>query len=308
MRQAAYRVALIVATGLAIGDHAQSQPPGEQRWFLRTDIQGLVGQYSGSTARDSLANLGAFVHADYFERGGFTIGYNGTALGFNDGSEDVDQDNLFLSGRIAFTPDALDGRITLRFDVYDTGNNAADVSDSVSAGAARVSYLSFGERFYWDVGFTRSDYGRDTTSGEPVELDQLTPTLGFALNQQRDWLQLRAYLIRPSHPIGQSMQDSTSAIELKWTHWLPPNGFLGLESLRFSALGGERLFAVDQDAATIYNLSELQTRGLSFGGEWDIGERSSVMVIAGVENYENPDLASRYRSPYLYLNFSREWN
>lgn len=294
---------------LALGHCAQAQQAGGQRWFWRTDLQGLLGAYSGSTGRESLANGGVFVHADYYERAGFTLGYNRTALGFERERDDVDQDTVFLSGRVAFTPDTLDGRMTLRLDAYDVANDAAmNILDSATAGTTQISYLNFARTFYWDVGFARSDYGRDALSGERLNLDQLTPTFGIAFNRQRDWLQMRAYLIDAAYAPGSRVPDDTAAVELKWTHWLPANGLLGLETIRINALAGERLLAVDHDAATIYNLSELQTGSISLGGEWRVGESSSVLIIAGIEDYENSASFDRYRNSFLYLNFSHGWN
>lgn len=294
---------------LAAAQCAHAQPAAGQRWYWSMDLQGLAGGYSGSTARESLANGGVFLHGDYFERGGLSVGYSRTALGFEDGGGDVGQDNVFVSGRLAFTPDALAGRLTLRLDGYDVANDAdADVLGALTAGAAQVSYVNFARTLYWDLGLARSEYGRDASSGQGFDLDQLTPTIGFAWGRQRDWLQLRAYLIDAAATELGALPDDTSAVEVKWTHWLPPNGALGLEGIRASILVGERLFAVDHDVAAIYNLSELQTGGASVGGEWRVGDRSSVLLIAGIEDFENRESLDSYRNAFLYLNFSYTWN
>lgn len=303
----ALRRASAIASMLALGLSLASAAKAQGSWFARIDLQHFVSQYSGTTtSRDSLGNTGFFLRADYLERGGFTIGYNRTVLRLDDGG-DVGQDNVFLSGRVALTPDGLDGRITLRADVYDIANDATDEADEVTAGTMQISYLNFAESFYVDLGFTNSQYrGSQAPAGRP-DIRQLTPTIGFALNQQSDWLQLRGYFVDVSKASGANLPDSTSAVELKWTHWLRPNAFLNLDNLRFSVLVGERQLAVDHDAATIFNLAELQTGTLSVGGEWVFAERNRLMLLIGVEEYESRQGLDPYRGPFLYLNFAHEW-
>jgi hypothetical protein len=310
MRQPSKGTRLGIASFIVLTSlDASAQLGDEKQWFMSMDLQGLSGSYSGSIARTGLDNYGVFLHADYFERAGFTLGYNRTALDLAGNAADTEQDNLFLSARVGLTPDFLDGRITLRLDAYDVSNNVPSASaDDASVAMSQVSYLNFPQTFYWDLGFARSDYEDSTGSGSGLEVDQLTLTIGFGLNEQRDWIQARAYLIDLNAPASISRQGDTSAIELKWTHALSADGFLGLETLRFSALAGERLFTVDPDAAAIYSLSDLQTGGFSGGGEWAIGENSGLMLIVGLENFENHELNDKYRSSFLYLNFSHKWN
>jgi hypothetical protein len=296
-----------IASTALLGFGLLSTANAQNNWFARLDLQNFISQYLGAaTSRDSLGNAGLFLRADYLERGGFTVGYNRTMLDLDDGS-DIDQHNAFLSGRLALTPDGLNGRITLRADVYDISNDATEEPDSVTAGTAQVSFLNFAETFYVDLGLTRSAHRGGQTSSGRLDIDQLTPTIGFAFNQQSDWLQIRGYFVDITSTSGANPSDSTSAIELKWTHWLRPNAFLGLDSLRFAVLGGERQYAVDHDAATIFNLAEFQTGTLSVGGEWIFAERNRLMLLAGVEEYESRPGAEAYRGPFLYLDFAHEW-
>jgi hypothetical protein len=277
-------------------------------WAVQTDLQGLIYSYEDSAARDGLTNFGAFLHADYFERAGFTLGYNRTRLNAGRGLTDIDQDNFYLSGRFSMTPDTLPGRITLRLDGHDISNDdAIDGTDNVTAVAAQISYLNFARSFYWDIGYTRSTYADRTSGSSELEIDQFTPTVGIGLNDQRDWIQLRGYLIDASIPALALDQGSTSALELKWTHWPMNRGLLGLDNFRLSMLAGERLFAVDPDAGNLYNLSDLQTGSVSVGGEWRLSDRSRVLVLLGAETYENSALGQDYRGAFVYLNLSHSW-
>jgi len=298
--------ASLAAMLMASTSYTQAVP---ERWFVRSDLQGLMSTYAGAQQRKDLQNFGLFVRADYLDRGGITGGYNRTALSFEDSSQDITQDNLFLSGRWHVRPDWARGQVTLRLDGHAISNDdVSNETDDVVVIAPQISYLNYEQTFYADLGFSASSYGDSLLIPEQLDVDQLTPTLGFGFNDQRDWLQLRAFLIDVSSPERAQNQEDTAALEVKWTHWATPPGLLGLDNLRFSVLLGERMFAVDPDAGGVYNLSDLQTGGASIGGEWAVSERSRILLLVGVEQYENQTLNDDYRSTFMYLNFTHEWN
>jgi hypothetical protein len=293
---------LLAASGLG----AQST---DGPWFASVDIQGLLSTYSGTTARDTLHNFGVFIHGDYLERAGVTFGYNRTALGFADDDRDIAQDSLFLSGRWTTTPDWASGRVTWRLDGHVISNDdASGETDDVTAVAPQVSYLNYARTLYVDLGFATTSYGDGGLASGSLDIDQWTPTLGFGFNEQRDWVQLRAYLIEPSSPGRARGEEDTAALELKWTHWPAGWRLLGMDSVRTSVMLGERIFAVDPDAGGVYNLSDLQTGGVSLGGEWALSERDRLLLLIGVEEYENGDIAEAYRNSFVYLSFSHRWH
>lgn len=305
-KRALFFSASLVAMLMAGTGYTQAAP---ERWFVRSDVQGLMSAYAGAQQRQGLENFGLFVQADYLERGGITAGYNRTALGFRDSTQDITQDNLFLSGRWHMRPDWARGQVTLRLDGHAISNDdASNETDDVTVIAPQVSYLNYEQTFYADLGFSASSYGDSLLTSEQLDVDQLTPTLGFGFNDQRDWMQLRAFLIDVSSPERAQNQEDTAALEVKWTHWTMSPRLLGLDNFRFSAMLGERIFAVDPDAGSVYNLSDLQTGGASIGGEWAMSERSRILLLVGVEQYENQTLNDDYRSAFMYLNFTHEWN
>lgn len=299
---------LILVSGMSLlakeSVNAQESP---ERWFMRTDIQGLYTNYSGSLQRASLQNLGIFVRADYLERGGVTIGYNRTSLGGEDAGQDIEQDNIFLSGRWQTTPDWANGQISLRLDGYVISNDdVTGATDDVSVIAPQVSYMNYARTFYADIGYSESSYGDSVLVPDALDVEQWTPTLGFGFNEQRDWLQLRAYLIKPSSPARAQNELDTAALQLNWTHWTT-NRFLGIDNFRYSMLLGERVYAVDPDAGSIYNLSDLQTGAAAIGAEWVPGEQSRVLLLFGVERYEERNIGEEYDSAFAYLNFTYNW-
>lgn len=331
---------VVAALGLLALNSAVAQE-SRNPWTIRADFQGFLDSYASSAERDTLTNAGLFLHADYFERGGITAGYNRTVVDGQTGIADVQQDNRFLSGRFSVTPDRFSGRLTLRIDRHSisnddgtsdsgsgngsgggpgpgpgpgsgpgSGNNAAGSiagTGRADASAAQLSYLNFAGTFYWDVGFTSTEFDDLSLDGRTLEIDQITPTIGLAFNDRRDWLQLRAFLIDASIPALALGEDDTAALELKWTHWPLGGGVLGLDNYRFGLMAGDRLFAADPDAGSLFNLAELQTGIVSIGGEWAVTERSRVLVLIGSESYENAPLGRDYRGTFLLFNLSHRW-
>ena len=286
---------------------AQSQSSGDS-WAFRGDFQGLFSSFSNSLQRESLQNYGLFIRADYLDRGGLTVGYNRTVLKFVSEDANIDQDNIFLSGRWNLTPDWAQGRITLRLDSHMISNNdASNETDDVRTVAPQISFLNYGQTFYADIGYSASSYGDSLVTGESLDVDQITPTIGFAFNDQQDWLQLRAYLIEPSNIERAQNQNDTAALEIKWTHWPVAGSFLRLDNLRLSALFGERLYAVDSDAGGSYNLVDMQTGGVSIGGEWALSDSNRLLLLLGTEQYENRTINEDYRNTFMYLNFTHLW-
>jgi hypothetical protein len=154
---------------------------------------------------------------------------------------------------------------------------------------------------------TRSEYSDLALDGRQLRIDQLAPTIGFGFAERRDWLQLRAYLISASIPSLAAGEKDSTALELKWTHWPIGGGLLGLNNYRFSLTAGDRMFAVDPDAGSVYNLAEVQTGSLSIGGEWAPSDRNRIMLLLGTEQYENQSLGRDYSSAFVYLNLSHRW-
>jgi hypothetical protein len=275
---------------------------------VRTDLQGFHATYSGAQQRAALQNIGLFMRADYLERGGITLGYNRTSLQGDENAPDIEQDNVFVGGRLQLTPDWAEGQLTLRLDGYSISNDdPGGATDDVTVLAPQISFLNYARTFYADLGFSKSSYGDSLLIPEALDVEQWTPTLGFGFNEQRDWLQLRAFVIRPSSSARAQNKRDTAALQVSWTHWTS-TGFLGIDNFRYSVMLGERIFAVDPDAGSVSNLSDLQTGAAAIGSEWVPSERTRLLLLIGVERYEDLNIADEYDSVFAYLNFTYLWN
>lgn len=294
---------------IVLGAFGAGAAAADESWYVSSDIQGLATGFTGSVDRDNLGLAGVFITADYLDRGGVAFGFNATRLNFVAGGFDTAQRNAYLSLRRTLNPDWLPGTLKLRLDGHSANNDTpASGTDDVSVIAPMLSFLNYRQTFYLDVGYSESTYGANADFPAALTVRQLTPTIGFGFNDRYDWLQLRAYRIRLSNAARAEGLRRTSAVELKWTHWFEGRGPLGADNLRVSALGGERIFAVDPDAAAVYNLADRQTGGFALGAEWRLGDRNRVLLLVAGERYDDRVSGDRYRSTSVYLNWHRNWN
>ena len=274
----------------------------EDDWYVKSDIQSMTGQYANSTQRSSLTAGGLFLSADYLDHGGFTLGYNYTNIKFKAPLKDIKQHDITGNIRMNFRTDSLPGVLTLRFDVHGINNNdVTGNTDAVKTYGAQLSFVNYAKSMYMDLGYNYSRYQFK------FNVQQFTPTLGMGFNEGADWLQLRGYLIRLSDKNRAQGKGQTNALEAKWTHWFGVNNFLAVDNLRANAVLGERIYAVDNDSSSVYNLSDLQTAGYSLGLEWKFGDHMSVLFVAGLEKYENKLIKDKYDSRMAYIDLGYQW-
>lgn len=270
-------------------------------WSVKTDAQGLYGNYSGSLARSSISSGGAILSADYLERGGFAVGGNYTSLNFKTGSN-INQQAVYGSVHYNIYTDALPGPLTFRLDGHGVFNNdASGNTDNVRVVAPQISFLNYAKTFYVDFGYAYSVYKNN------LKVHQFTPTLGFAFNHANDWLQFRGYIIDPSNPLRAQNKNITAAVDIKWTHWFEPGAWHHLEKMQISGLAGERIYAVDGDAALVYNLADIQRGSGSLALQWRLGESLHLMLMGGDERYLNNLTADTYDNRFIYIDISKQW-
>lgn len=296
MKDTARLAAIAFTLALAAG---AARAGGE--WTATAGVQGAAGRYGSAQQRDAVGSYGAVLAMDYLERGGFTLGVTHTDVKAKAPAADTRQNALFASGRVHFAADALPGRLTARLDLHAVDNDdASGNTDKVRAVAPQLAWLSVDKRRYFDLGYARSDYRND------LSVRQWTPTAGFGFNDGADWLQLRGWFIEPSNPARAQGKASTSALELKLTHWLGSNA-AGIDNLKAGILAGERVYAVDGDAGSVANLADIQRGGASLGAEWKIGRSGSLLALVGQDRFRNATLANDYTLNYAYLWLSGRW-
>lgn len=298
-------------------------------WEMRLTAQTVYGSYNDADLRDSLFGAGVFLGGDYLEKGGFTVGYTYTEVdgkGSGAGTFDTLEENTaYLSGKLHSYPDSFAGRLTWRLDGYlikddasgkgnnnngqgNSGNTAGvSVAGDADIGVVNpiVTFMNNAKDLSFEMGYAYSNYDYD--GGDEYQVHQVTPTMGFAVGGPANWIQLRAYFIHISEDDVNDGNNDTTAVEAKWTHWFGPSRPLGLDSVGLSGMVGERFLAVDSDAAVVYTLADEQQGTVALNGVWKLGEKTSVMLQGGYEQYENRVIDNDYDSAYVYLNLSHKW-
>ncbi len=271
----------------------------ENNWNYRLDIQGEGGVYNNSRFRGSVASTGVFIRADH-QTGGITLGYNRTRINFKAGIDDIDQNDWFLSGRLHFQPALLAGTLSTRLDFYRVDNNdPSDFTDDVIVIAPQVSWINQNQSLYFDLGYAHSIYRHN------LNINQLTPTVGFAFNQKYDWIQLRSYLIHSTDSLRSQGKSETIAVEAKWTHYFGQDMPLGaLENIKIGILAGERVFAVDGDTADVFNLSNTQKGSVSLTTQWALTDHQKLLFGLSLSRYKNGFVGDTYILPLAYANYS----
>jgi len=269
-------------------------------WQVKTDAQAMYGVYNASILRKDITSAGLMLSADYLETGGVTLGAMATQLNFND-TTTLNQQALYISLRKHSYFDALSGPLSLRVDTHLINNDDPTNSTSATVVASVLSFSNYDKTFYIDTGYAYSMYPQE------LSIEQWTPTFGFSFGQSSHWIQLRGYFIKPSNSLLAQNKSETSAIEMKWTHWLAPTTGLSLEHVQLIALGGERIYAVDYDSAAVYNVSDIQQGTLAVSSQWRLSESTHLIFAAGQELYTNATLSNNYNNTYAYLNISSQW-
>ena len=300
-------------------------------WSMSVTPQVLAARYSDSTLRNSMLALGVFAKADYLEKGSLALGYNFTSVVGTAGNPDIDESSWYASGRYVRYSDTLAGKLGIRLDGYaikdqtkieqpgnDTGmghnqgqggSSVITLTDDVGVIYGQLDYVNYGDRFYADVGYARSEYDYELNAIPYLDntVQQFTTAAGLALNNHYDYLQTRIYLIRLKHGDNTNGMKQSNALEFKWLHWYKANALLNTHSSFIKVVTGKRLFPVDPDAAVTYSIADLQTTSASAGLDWKIGENGKLLFVVGYDRYENLNISDKYSQQYLYSSFALTW-
>lgn len=171
----------------------------------------------------------------------------------------------------------------------------------------QISYMNYKKTFYADVGYAGSRYRYNDNQAENVDVDQWTATVGFAWNNQFDWLQTRVFSMHLSNGAQTGGETSGGALELKWTHWFSINAAEGVDNITTSLMAGKRFFTVDPDSHVVFSISDQQTASISLAVQWKMSGRSKITTVVGLDAYEDIAIQDQYTSGYIYFNLTNQW-
>jgi hypothetical protein len=303
---------------------ASGHATAASEWFWQADGQALLKDYQDAPRLDNLFGVGALLAGDYLERGGFRLGYNFRHKNFiavaEGDPQDLNENILHLGGFGNFYPDHLGGRLTLRMDSYVGRGEYRHLISASGPGALGqtstdnflvlnpiIALLDYAQTTYFDLGYAYSRYRAAGGAIGNLYVHQWAPTLGLGFNHGLDWLQLRAFFVRPSSGNRVSEADSTKALEVKWSHRLAVDAALGARDFTLSLLAGERRYAVDSDARVLNNVPDLQKGTLSLTVRWKFDDQSHLSLQGSYERYEDTAFGDDYGSMALLATLAQRW-
>ena len=282
---------------------ARKPPPGP--WTLNSTLSAASVKYEESSIRDRLESSGFMLSADYHDKSSFKLGYQQTDIRFlaSSGLTDIIEKSIILGGIYHSYSD--DGRTSTQINLYQR-EDESDFIDEIDIANIILSYTNNSRKFYLDIGYTESSYQADNQTIEDMDVSQYSPTIGFSLNDNFDWLQLKGFLINPSQSNRVSSDEKTSAIELKWKHWFEANVIL-IDNMILTVLNGERIFSVDSETNTIYNLGDKQTGSVSLSMQWKLGTSTELLLSTGRSDFNALLNNEDYTSKFFNMNISTSW-
>lgn len=180
-------------------------------------------------------------------------------------------------------------------------------TDSLTIINPVLSFMNYSKTLYLDIGYAASDYDTSNTTAGNLEVSQWSPAIGFGLNDQYDWLQLRLFDTDLSSDSRTPGIDHTLSASLSWTHWLKTKRFYSMHNFTVSLFVGERLYAVDHDVRKIYNLTDMQTGSIIVGANWKIDDSFNLHIYSGYEKFEDVSNNDNYNSLFIYTGISKKW-
>ncbi len=276
-------------------------------WYVSTTINGMAGNYSGSDQRNDLVSASFILNADYLDNFSFALAYNSSSINFKDlgvGEFKIKQDAFAGQLQYHFFSDSLGGKLTAQIVAHSISNDdTTTLTDEVTIYSPKLAYLNFDKDLYLDFEYVNSSYPNNGN----LSIQQYSPTIGLGLNNNTDWLRFKAYLIQSSDKNLSQGVDSLSSVDIKWSHWLSSNAFMSINNFFIDTLIGKRIYAVDNDAFSVYNLADIQLGSVSLGAGWKSGEDLDITFIVGTEKYVNNTISNEYYQQYLYISLTKHW-
>lgn len=241
-------------------------------WYVDATINGLAGRYSDSALRDNFYSGSAWLNVDYIDIYSFAVAYNKLNINSkvaDSGEFDITQDAFAGRFQYHFYNDSLAGKITAQLVVHDISNNAPlTLTNDATIIAPKLAYMHYDKDLYLDLEYVRSDYSNNVE----FSIEQIASAIGFGFNKNSDWLQLNGYLIKSSNKDQSQGEDVLTSAGIKWTHWFDPGAIFGMTSFFVDVLAGERIFTVDNESFSVYNLEDVQQGSAILGFGWSPDE------------------------------------
>ena len=282
-------------------------------WTYTTGLKRTLFNFKNAVKRKSGFENGYNLDADNYQIGGIALGQSQVVVNNNAVSGIVErrlqQQNYNVSGRIYQRLDN-GGRMTYRLDrLFANNDGSTGNEDGVKAWAPKVSYLNSQGDFLYDLEYAKSTY----KNGEGLSIKQLVPTIGFAINDFSDWINIRAYYISlEGDRTRRQDMSNTKGLDLTWVHFFPASeNILMPANISMSYFFGKRMYDVNTGTGTIANLDHYQSGGVNYGAAWSLAKNVGLSLNAGLmnmseknTNFPPPPPSQAYSVKYINANLT----
>jgi hypothetical protein len=252
----------------------------QDAWKFTGTLTSMQGDYKDALTMNSQSGKGLKVTSEYKEQWGLTAGLQSTRINSPQPIPETRQDNWLLSGHVHIPSQISPGRWTLQIDGHQINNNTkVGNSDGVRVIAPQIAWLSSQIPLKLDISYASSSY-RDMPT-----VHQISSGIGFGFNNNRNWLQIRGYVINQLDSTHSLSYATTRASEVKLTQFFPQNVSLIPTSITVGFERGQKIYNVDMLTQTVYNLPMLNEGGESIAANWKISQDSDFVLHASTTRY-----------------------
>lgn len=243
-----------------VSSYAFSQPD----WSVQSAINFAKSNYNNSQDLDQQKSSG--IRLD-FDRGdiGSTLGFQKTRIDLRPSlnQPQQNQDNWLGSIYKRFPVASLPGQVALKLDTHHL-RSSAPTQANIHVLAPQASWTSAQLPLGLDLSLAHSNYPTMPT------VKQYGVAARWGFNQLQDWLEFRQYRILNLDVTQALGNRDTQAHEIRLTHLLNPNTSWQPKRISVALERGEKIFFVDMQSQTVYNMTMLNKGGHSVTSTWPI--------------------------------------
>lgn len=288
-------------------------------WQLTGSANISFSGYQNSQRADSQSEFSAFVDGQYLDGLGIGAGYISQDRNLSASSSLVNN-IIYLGAWKTFYTDVIPGKLTMLIDSYTVNGDGSVVQGTGKGSSATTQvdtddfdainptlvYTSASKSLSFELSYARSRLFSDTAGQPDVIVKQWAPALALYINDRYDRLYLKHYSIDLSNDSRAVGVTSTTAVELKWTHWYQAGG-TGLRDMTIAVLTGQRLYGIDHETRRVDSFPEILTGRATVGATWGLSERNAFYAYVGLERYKDAEDGSKYTAAYSYLGVRKQW-
>jgi hypothetical protein len=252
----------------------------QNTWKFDAALTHMEGRYKEALAMRDQHGLGLKLHGEYNKQWGISASLQTTHIYSPQPFPQTHQDNWLLSGYVHLPSNFAPGRWTMQIDTHEIHNDAQQGnSDGVRVVAPQITWMASTSPLKLDLSYANSSY-----RNMPA-VHQVGSGIGFGFNDQRNWLQIRGYVINQLERAYALGYTTTRSSEIKLTQFLsekispiPTSVSVGIER-------GKKIYNVDMVSQTVYNLPMLNVGGENVSVNWKLSNDTDFTLHANRTKY-----------------------